>query len=137
MVLKNAYSKINIQQLFNNLQKVLSTHGARQIVFEYGKDGKIYGITFVIQYKDKLLPIKLPARIQQVAKVLENQGFRYNEDQVYRVAWRNINDWIEAQMAMLDSEMVKMEEIFLPYMTDRFGNTYFEKLENNKFLLSD
>lgn len=137
MTLKNAYSKINIQHLFNGLQKTLSSHGAKQIVFEYAEDGSgmIIGLTFIIKYKDRYLPIKLPARIENVAKVLENQGFTYSKEQVYRVAWRNINDWVEAQMALLECEMVRMEEIFLPYMTDQTGITYFERIERNQFLL--
>jgi hypothetical protein len=37
-------------------------------------------------------------------------------------------------MAMLDTEMVKLEEIFLPYMT-KDGQTYFELLEDRGFML--
>src|SRR6476661_1448094 len=133
MALKNAYSQINIQQLFNHMQKTLALHKAQQIVFEYDQTGKVMGLTFVIKVNERLLPIKLPARISEVGKVLAEQGFRYDEEQIYRVAWRNINDWIEAQMAMLDSQMVKMEEIFLPYITDQSGVTYFEKLERKQF----
>ncbi len=135
MALKNAYSKINIQQLFNNMQKILAQHKAQQIVFEYNDMGQIIGLTFVIKVNERFLPIKLPARIKEVGRVLKAQGFEYDDEQIYRVAWRNINDWIEAQMAMLDSQMVKMEEIFLPYITDKSGITYFEKLERKQFLL--
>jgi hypothetical protein len=42
------------------------------------------------------------------------------------VAWRIIKDWVEAQMAILESQMVQMEEIFLPYMVNRQGQTFFE-----------
>ena len=40
----------------------------------------------------------------------------YGYDQAYRVAWRNILDWVQAQMALLEIGMAKMEEVFLPYM---------------------
>jgi hypothetical protein len=36
---------------------------------------------------------------------------------------------------MLDTEMVKLEEIFLPYMTNKEGKTYFEIMENKGFAL--
>jgi len=33
--------------------------------------------------------------------------------------------------------MAKMEEVFLPYMQDRDGVTYFERMEERDFLLGD
>ena len=32
------------------------------------------------------------------------------------MAWRIVKDWVEAQMALLATGMVELEEIFLPYM---------------------
>jgi hypothetical protein len=55
--------------------------------------------------------------------------------QAYRVAWRNILDWVQAQMALLEIGMAKMEEVFLPYMQDRQGLTFFERMEERGFLL--
>ena len=54
--------------------------------------------------------------------------------QAERVAWRILKDWVEAQMALLDIEMVRFEEIFLPYIEVQ-GQTVFEKLEEKQFLL--
>lgn len=51
------------------------------------------------------------------------------------MAWRILKDWIEAQMALLDIEMVRFEEIFLPYIETAGGRTIYEKLEEQKFLL--
>ena len=50
------------------------------------------------------------------------------------MAWRILKDWVEAQMALLDIEMVKFEEIFLPYIEVQ-GQTVFEKLEEKCFFL--
>ena len=61
--------------------------------------------------------------------------YTYGYDQAYRVAWRNILDWVQAQMALLEIGMAKMEEIFLPYMLDRKGRTFFERMEQRGFLL--
>ena len=59
----------------------------------------------------------------------------YSYAQAYRVAWRNILDWVQAQMALLEIGMAKMEEVFLPYMQDREGVTVFERMEQRGFLL--
>src|SRR5690349_3495168 len=101
MALKNAYSDIPINRIFEHLQHVLATHGAKQITLDYGDDGKIHGLMFVIKYQHRYLPIKLPARLGQVRKLLEQQleqqaedlrrqrkrvGFTYDDEQVYRIA---------------------------------------------------
>src|SRR5947199_98298 len=57
------------------------------------------------------------------------------KQQVYRTAWKNIHDWIDAQLALVKTEMVKMEEVFLPYMQDKQGVTFFERMEQQGFLL--
>jgi hypothetical protein len=57
------------------------------------------------------------------------------KEQAYKTAWANIRDWITAQMALLDTGMVKPEEIFLPYMQDTQGVTLFERMEEQGFLL--
>jgi len=54
-------------------------------------------------------------------------------DQARRTAWANIRDWLDAQMALIETEQVKLEEIFLPYMTDRSGKTLFEYMQENDF----
>ena len=38
-------------------------------------------------------------------------------------------------MALLEIGMAKMEEVFLPYMLDRQGVTFFERMEQQGFLL--
>ncbi len=38
-------------------------------------------------------------------------------------------------MALLEIGMAKMEEVFLPYMQDREGLTFFERMEQRGFLL--
>ncbi len=97
--------------------------------------------------------MKLPARVDKALAVLQTQFsqglmrdkktsaiFRRGNkketgEQAYRVAWRNILDWVETQMALLEIEMAKMEEVFLPYMVNATGETFFERIEQRGFLL--
>jgi len=148
MAIKNYTSDKPIDRIFAELQQTLGAHGAKQIAYDYGDDGKVHGIQFVIKVNDRFIPIKLPARVEQAQAVLKRQyengeikshiGTKvYSYDQAYRVAWRNILDWVQAQMALLEIGMAKMEEVFLPYMLDRQGVTYFERMEQQGFLLGD
>lgn len=132
MAIKNAYSKINIAQLFAKLQKTLVTHGARKLMFEYDNEGKVTAIAFQVEYKGKMLPIQLPANVEKVAVVLEQQGF-YKADP-YRVAWRNVNDWIEAQLALIETEQATFMQVFLPYVVQN-GHTLYSQFEQGNLLL--
>ena len=59
-----------------------------------------------------------------------------NIEQATRVGWRIIKDWLEAQLALFFLQMVKIEEIFLPYMyNDKTGQTMFQMLEKRDFKL--
>ena len=59
-----------------------------------------------------------------------------DQTQAVRVAWRIIKDWVEAQMALVDTSMVKTEEVFLPYMMVKGDKTLAETMRiNPDFLL--
>jgi hypothetical protein len=133
-MLKNYLSKSPLSNIFGDIEKTLVEHGAKQVSRDYD-NGKIIAISFIINTKSGDLKVKLPARFEQVEKIFINNGLRYKPDQPYRTAWATLRDWISAQMALLDLEMVKMEEIFLPYVTDPNGRTFFEFSQERGFKL--
>ena len=58
------------------------------------------------------------------------------EDQAIRTAWRVIKVWIEAQLALVEINMVTIPQIFLPYTIMKGGQTLAEKMEQDPgFLL--
>ena len=134
--LKNASS--TSKNAFDAIQKTLTSHKAKQITFSYSDNGRIIAIEFTIDINGVIYPFRLPARIENVEKILypgRRQLSTTQKDQAYRTAWANIRDWIAAQMAMVDTGMVKTEEIFLPYMIGARGNTFFEEMAESRFLL--
>src|SRR5213080_1772772 len=147
MAIKTYTSDKAFDKIFTELQQSLGKHGVKQISFNYDDDGRIHGLQFVIKVNDRLLPVKLPARVEKAQVVLKRQWEAgiishkrgkektYGYEQAYRVAWRNILDWVQAQMALIEIEMTKLEEVFLPYMVAKSGKTYFETLENRQFQL--
>jgi hypothetical protein len=58
-----------------------------------------------------------------------------NELQAVRTAWRIVKDWTEAQMALVETQMVTTQEVFLPYAVMRDGRTLSEHVESNPALL--
>jgi len=144
MALKNSRSQST--NSFANIQKCLATHGAQRMIFDYDQQGKVRALSFGLEVDGKMLGFKLPARLENVSRImygclLSDLGGGYSgeskREQVYKTAWANIRDWVTAQMAMVDTQMVKFEEVFLPYIVDKNNETLFEKMESKNFLLGD
>jgi len=137
MPLKNYQSRSPLPNIFSAIEKTLASHGARQIVRDYDGGGRIVSISFSVQVNDQILGIKLPAKIDQVERIFQEQGVKYKPEQPYRTAWATIRDWIDAQMALIDWEVVRLEEVFLPYMVWQDGRTFFQVMEDKNFLIGE
>lgn len=132
--LKNAHSTSS--RTFDVIQKTLAAHKAIQITYKYDGKGKIVAIEFDLDINGTLYPFRLPARVENVIKIMYGSyPSDSQKEQAYRTAWANIRDWITAQCAMIDTGMVKPQEIFLPYMVSHHGRTLYEEMEQNQFLL--
>ena len=142
--LKNFSTSIEVEKTVMEIERMLAKFGARKILKEYDHRQKIVGLAFTVETPDGEMPIKLPAKIdkiEQVFKVQVHKGLlprKYWEgdwakEQSARTAWRTIKDWIDAQFALISIEMVKVEEIFLPYAySSRLNQTLYEAIANHK-----
>jgi len=136
-------TKVPVSRTIAEIQAKLVEHGARAVMMEYAKTGgRIQALAFEIEMPNGRLPIRLPIDTSATLKVLQRQAQngeippKYaKEDHAYRVAWRIIKDWVEAQMSLLETEMVRMEEIFLPYAITQSGQTIYEVIAGKGFLL--
>lgn len=136
MPLLNYTTKIDIFTTLGQIQSMLVKHGAKKILQEYDNDNNIEAVSFIIDTPVGVQAIRLPANVDAVHRVLMNQKVKCDREQAERVAWRIIKDWVEAQMAILESEMVTMDEIFLPYMLDNKGNTLYQLFATNALQLN-
>lgn len=57
------------------------------------------------------------------------------DGQAERTAWRNIRDWVLAQMAIIEAGMAQMDEVFLPYLTDHAGKTLYQVYQSGQLAL--
>jgi len=105
----------------------------------YASDKTVESLSFLIDTPHGEVNIRLPVNPAAVLKVFERDELppRYcNHEQSVKVAWRILKDWVRAQMAILETEMVRMEQIFLPYMTVEDGQTLYEVFEQKGNLLT-
>lgn len=135
MPLLNYTTKVDVFTTLGAIQGQLVKHGAKKIMQDYDDAGHIAALSFLVDTPAGPRGIRLPANVDAVHKVLTRQKVKCDREQAERVAWRIVKDWVEAQMAILESEMVQMDEIFLPYMVNGQGQTMFQMYRNNQYML--
>jgi hypothetical protein len=123
------------------IQHLLSRNGATSVMVEY-ENGNVNGLAFRLQVGDQQVPFKLPCRWPAVEKLIHKTGKKPRKNDTVqrwarRVAWRQILRWVEAQLALIQTGMVKSEEVFMPYAivhTNGEQQTMYEMIEKQKFL---
>lgn len=133
-------TKIEPQTTVGEIQEELVSHGAKSVMTDYNDEGKVESLSFMILVDGQPRGVRLPCDPIPVFKVLERQYREgkvprgaVDEHQALRVAWRIVFHWVQAQMAILETQMVKMEQIFLPYMVMKDGRSLFDNVAGSKF----
>lgn len=135
MAIKNYRSEVDAYTSLGEIQGALAKHGARQIMVEYDDDGDPSGVAFSIETPAGRRGFMLPANIDGVMAVFQQQKVKANRAQATRTGWRNIRDWVLAQMAIIEAGMVSMDEVFFPYLTDGKGNTIYGLYQTGRLAL--
>jgi len=141
MPLANYTTKVSTHRTVSEIQGMLAEHGARGILMNYDDHGYIISLAFAINGpEDRPIEFKLPVDWRPVLAVLEQdkkvpRSLR-TQEQALRVAWRIARDWVRAQLAFLETKMVKMEQVFLAYMVNPQGKTLYEMLVDSRFQLT-
>ncbi len=152
-MLLNYTTNIDPDKTAMEISRILSSHGASAVMTEYDPvDGYVTALSFKVKIGDKDLAFRLPSDWQPVFTILtKGKKPRYSYDsaskkkfedqwqqQAKRVAWRIVKDWVEAQMALVETRMVTTAQVFLPYAVMRDGKTLAETVATNpQFLLGD
>lgn len=138
MPIKNYTSQVPANRSINEIQDSLVKHGATGFMLQYEQGtGRICALKFLLQLEENKITFQLPVDWRAFQRVLKHQEVRRwdDEDFCYRIAWRNIRDWVLAQMALFETQMVTIPQIFLPFATNKNGKTFFETVAENPQLL--
>lgn len=134
MPIKNYTTTVPAAQSVAEIVGALAAHGATKIQQDYDA-GRPVSIAFVIDTPAGLRAFRLPSSADRVKEVLLRQKVKADDAQAERVAWRILRDWVMAQMAILETEMVAMDQIMLPYMVDDNGRTVYELYQSRQLLI--
>jgi len=132
------------EQTIAEIRKCLVQHGALAIMTDYNKQtGKPSALTFEMKLGDQSLIFRLPCDWRPVYLIL-TIGLKFNSrdeerniqrkkryfEQAERTAWR-MKDWVDAQMALVESRMIAAPQAFLPYAIMEDGKTLSEAVAQN------
>jgi len=137
MPIMNYTTTVKPEKTAADIQNILRKAGAKSVLTEYLDDGRLDFISFRINVSYGPIFFKLPARVDGVFRAMQADGkvprAKKTEAQAERVAWRIIKDWVECQIALVDSEQAELEQVFLPYAQQADGKTLYESIQQSGF----
>jgi hypothetical protein len=139
MPLLNYTTTVPVARTIGAVQALLVEAGARAIQTEYDNVGRPISIAFSVETAYGLRYFILPVNARQVETVLKRdravQARFQTPEHAERVAWRIVKDWLEAQLAIIKSGMVTLDQVMLPYMRADNGKTTFELYRDQQLAL--
>jgi hypothetical protein len=145
MTLYMETTKITAEKTIQEISSLLCQNGATAILQEYDpQTRRPISVKFKIERDGQPIPFTLPARPDSIFRYFQKSRPAYNRtnyakrdlEQAERVAWRQILRWVQAQLALMETGMVRLEEVFMPYMVTPGGKTLYEFIEDRKFNLA-
>ena len=139
MPILNYTTEVPAQQTIAQIIGKLAQKGAQSITQDFMGDGRVKAVSFVLNVGGMPTRFLLPANTAGVAGVLakekpytnyskgSREQYRVKQaEQAEKIAWRILKDWIEAQMALIESGQVEPAQVFMPYAQDATGATMFQ-----------
>lgn len=131
MPILNYTTSIQAQKTAGEIQGVLAMKGAHSIAIDY-EEGQPSALTFRLNIRGQEISFRLPCNWRGVEQTMRRdkkcpQRFK-NSEQARRVAWRIVKDWVEAQLAIIESGQAEVGEVFLPYAITGNGETLFQRM---------
>lgn len=134
MGLLNYTTGIDSLKSAGEIQGLLAAKGAKSINIDF-QNGEPVALWFMIEFNEVEINFKLPCNWEGVELAMKADRKiqpRYKtREQAKRVAWRIVKDWVEVQLAFIESNQAKMVQVFLPYVVTGNGQTLFERMVEN------
>ena len=131
--MRNYTSSVPAETSITNIKRKLVAAGAKNF-HEYYENGLVIEIMFTIPVDGNDRAFKLPARVNQVYNKLLNSYRSLNNEkrktalaQANRTAWKNMHDWVDLQMTLIELGQTTITEVMFAHMYSiSKGKTLFE-----------
>lgn len=136
--LLNYTTTVPVSRTIGQVQGLLVEAGARAIMATYDDVGTPTAISFSTETPLGPRTFHLPVSSSNVERVLRREKVPARlctPEHAERVAWRILKDWVEAQLAIIRTEMVTLDQVMLPYMQGDDGRTVYELYRERQLAL--
>ncbi len=131
MPILNYTTKIAPEKTISEIQARLVKNGARQMNFDYTENGMLRALSFQMVFEFGPVFFSLTPDVEGVLSAMKRSGAPkalLTLDQACRVAWRIEKDWLEAQLAKIESGLASPLQLLLPYAVTNDGLTFYQKV---------
>ena len=141
MPIKNYTTTKDAFESVGEIQAMLARRGAQRLMIEYGPDQRVVSVSFTISTPGGIQALRLPSNVDATLEVLRRQKKTNSKviatyDQAERVSWRILRDWLDAQLAILETEMVTIDQVLLPYFINRSGQSVYELYNSGQLMIA-
>ena len=137
--INNYTTKIKCAKTVGEIQEMLADHGADTINLEY-RDRLPSAVSFTVVNGGSSVAFRLPinpdALLTRMIEADTVPSRLCTIEHARRVAWRNVRQWLQAQLQFIADGQVEFAQAMLPYalMPDGRGTVY-ELIESRQLLL--
>lgn len=144
-MIKNYTSSVPAAVSISQIEQKLVAFGATDISKRYNAAKQVEMFLFRIPAAGGMVPICLPARVDQVFQRLKNDYIRSVSKpkdstienlraQSERTAWKIMKDWVDIQLSLIELDQAELVEIFLPFVwSAEKDQTFFESVKAGGF----
>jgi hypothetical protein len=129
MPILNYTTTIDVAKTMGEIQAALARRGVTRISTLFDDNGTPAGLAFTMRTDYGIRDFELPVRTAGVLQAMKNDNkvprAKCTPEQAARVAWRIAKDWLEAQAALIDAELVTLDEVMMPYLITDTGRTMY------------
>lgn len=133
MPIANYTTTKKVDETLPDIIAALRRRGVTRISTVYDDDGQEVGLEFTMRTDYGSRDFSLPVRVDGVQEALRRAekagefaslkkaaGTFTTRAHAARVAWAIARDWLRAQGALIDANLVTMDEVMMPYMVARY-----------------
>lgn len=131
MPILNYTTKISLVRTVAEIQEILARAGAASVRVDY-ENGEPSALSFLVIINRAPIPFRLPANWEGTYRIISKDReipLRLRtEEQARRIAWRVLKDWVEAQIAFIQSGQASLAQLFLAHAVTPDGRTFYDEL---------
>lgn len=130
--LLNYTTTVPVDKTVGEITAILVRAGARSIQTDFNDQGRISAMNFTVRTSFGNRAFHIPVQAERVQKVLQQEvahsrshqskAMLTSPEQAERVAWRILKDWLEAQMTLVQLQLIGLDQAMLGFMQVRPGD---------------